>query len=58
MKRNLRALVLIILVVIIVGVVLGVFLTGGDEEEGTPARVASVDSKSEATEKLGCRARE
>ncbi len=42
---------LIILVVIIVGVVLGVFLTGGDEEEGTSARVASVDSKSEATEK-------
>ena len=51
MKRNLRVSVLIVLVLIIVGVVLGVFLPGGDEEEGMPARVASVESKSESTEK-------
>jgi len=44
-------LVLIVLVVIIVGVVLGVFLSGGDEEDGAPARVASVESESAPTAK-------
>ena len=51
MKRNLRVSVLIVLVLIIVAVVVGVFLPGGDEEEGMPARVAPVESKSESTEK-------
>lgn len=37
---------LIVLVAIIVGVVLGVFLSGGDEEDGAPVRVASVESDS------------
>ena len=37
---------LIVLVAVIVGVVLGVFLTGGDEEERVPATVASVESES------------
>lgn len=40
---------LIVLVAIIVGVVLGVFLSGGDEEDGAPARVASVESESAST---------
>lgn len=46
MKRNLRALLLIVLVAVIVGVVLGVFLSGGDEEATAPATVASVESES------------
>ena len=37
---------LIVLVAVIVGVVLGVFLTGGDEEDTVPATVASVESES------------
>ena len=51
MKRNFRALVLIVLVAIIVGVVLGVFLSGGDEEDRAPVRVASVESDSTPTAK-------
>ena len=46
MKRNVRALLLIVLVAVIVGVVLGVFLSGGEEEDAAPARVASVESAS------------
>ena len=37
---------LIVLVAVIVGVVLGVFLPGGDDEDGAPPRSASVDSNS------------
>ena len=37
---------LIVLVAVIVGVVLGVFLPGGDDEDGAPPRTASVDSNS------------
>ena len=37
---------LIVLVAVIVGVVLGVFLSGGDDEDGAPPRTASVDSNS------------
>lgn len=45
MKRNLRALLLIVLVAVIVAVVLGVFLPGGDDETDAPATVASVEKK-------------
>ena len=41
MKRNLRALLLIVLVAIIVGVLLGVFLPGGDDEEDRLAAIVS-----------------
>lgn len=41
MKRNLRALLLIGLVAIIVGVLLGVFLSGGDDEEDRLAAIVS-----------------
>lgn len=45
MKRNYRALLLIVLAVVIVGVVLGVFfLSGGEDEESAPIRTASVES--------------
>jgi nucleoid-associated protein YgaU len=44
-KRNLRALLLIVLVAVIVAVVLGVFLPGGDDETDAPATVASVEKK-------------
>jgi nucleoid-associated protein YgaU len=37
---------LTVLVAVIVGVLLGVFLTGGDDEDQKPARVASVESDS------------
>ena len=37
---------LIVLVAVIVGVVLGVFLPDGDDEDGAPPRTASVDSNS------------
>jgi len=42
-KSNYKALSLIVLVVVIVGVVLGVFLSGGEDEEGAPIRTTSVE---------------
>ena len=42
---------LIVLVAVIVGVVLGVFLSGGDEEDGAPARTAAVESETAAAAK-------
>jgi len=44
-KRNIRALLLIVLIAIIVGVVLGVFLPGSEDENGAPATVASVEDQ-------------
>jgi len=44
-KRNIKALLLIVLVAVIVAVVLGVFLPGGDDEKDAPATVASVEKK-------------
>jgi nucleoid-associated protein YgaU len=49
-KRNLRALLLIALVAVIVGVVLGVFLPGGDEDDAAPTSVASADKQPTATD--------
>ncbi len=45
MKRNIRALLLIVLIAIIVVVVLGVFLPGSEDENGAPATVASVENQ-------------
>ena len=45
MKRNIRALLLIVLIAIIVAVVLGVFLPGSEDENGAPATVASVENQ-------------
>ncbi len=45
MKRNLRALLLIVLVAVIVGVVLGVFLPGSEDDKDAPATVTSVGKK-------------